>query len=236
MAGSNYLVYADRYTGWNVIFKTPPGEANSATVKSHLRMLFGIYGAPRELATDGGPPFNSHDLQSFLRTWGVQLRLSSAYYSQSNGRAELAVKVAKRILIGNTGPRGDIDNDKVARALLQHRNTPIQDVGLSPTQLLYGRTLRDCLPTPAEANKIRPEWRMIAEDRERALAKRNLISTERYNEHTKSLPALQLGDHVSVQSPHVCHFHPDTGYFDGSRYSLWDSYTQQILSRRSTAS
>ena len=87
--------------------------------------------------------------------------------------------MAKRILLDNVGPRGDLNNDKVARALLQHRNTPLQDIGLSPAQLLYGRTLRDCLPSMAEANRVRPEWRMLADDREKALAKRNVLNMER---------------------------------------------------------
>jgi hypothetical protein len=183
-----------------VIIKSQPAEANATALKKQLRMLLGIYGAPRQLSTDGGPPFMSHDVQAFLITWGVQHRLSSAYYAQSNGRAECAVKVAKRILLDNVGPRGDIANDRVARALLQHRNTPLQDIGLSPAQLLYGRALRDYLPSLAEANKIRPEWQMVAEDRERALAKRNNVNAERYNEHTKLLQELVLGDHVAVQN------------------------------------
>ena len=200
LAGIKYLVYADKYTGWVVIIKSPKGEADAGSLKKHLRMLFGIYGCPKELSTDGGPPFTSHDVQSFLRTWGVRSRISSAYYPQSNGRAELAVKTAKRILFDNVGPHGNINNDRVARALLQHRNTPLQDIGLSPAQLLYGRTLRDCIPTKAEANKIRPEWRMVAEDRERALAKRNIINIERFNEHTRILPELHVGDIVAVQN------------------------------------
>ena len=200
LAGIKYLVYADRYTGWVVVIKTPKGEADSVALKKQLRMLFGIYGAPRELSTDGGPPFCSYDVQSFLTVWGVHSRISSAYYPQSNGRAELSVKSAKRILLDNVGPHGCIDNDRVARALLQHRNTPLQEIGLSPAQLLYGRTLRDCIPTMAEANKVRPEWRMVADDRERALAKRNIINIERYNQHTRSLPELHVGDAVAVQN------------------------------------
>ena len=85
LSGVNYLVYADRYTGWVVIIKTEPGEGGATTLTKHLRMLFGIYRAPRELATDGGPPFTSHEVQCFLLTWGVKFRLSSAYYAPSNG-------------------------------------------------------------------------------------------------------------------------------------------------------
>jgi hypothetical protein len=200
LSGIKYLVYADRYTGWVVIIKSQPGEADAVSLKKHLRMLFGVYGAPRELSTDGGPPFNSHGIRQFLGIWGVSHRLSSAYYAQSNGRAELAVKVAKRILWGNAGPQGNVNSDRVARALLQHRNTPLQGINLSPAQLLYGRTMRDCIPTLAEANKIRPEWQMVSEDRELALAKRNHKNAERYNEHTKLLADLELGNHVAVQN------------------------------------
>ena len=200
LSGRWYLVYADRYTGWVSIIKTPPGETGSIALKKHLRDMFCAYGVPNELAADGGPPFPSYDVQSFLKAWGVRYRQSSAYYAQSNGRAELAVKVSKRILLDNVGPAGDINNDKVTRALLQHRNTPLQEIGLSPAQILYGRALRDCIPTSPEAIKIRPEWRMIAEDRERSLAQRNIINMERYNEHTKSLPALKAGDIVAVQN------------------------------------
>ena len=97
-----------------------------------------MYGAPTELATDGGQPFPSHDIRQFLRNWGVKWRQSSAYYPQSNGRAELAVKMAKRILQNNTSSTGDLNTDNVARALLQYRNTPIQQLNVSPAQLLYG--------------------------------------------------------------------------------------------------
>ena len=198
LAGRMYLVYADRYSGWVSVIQTPPGTTGATSLKKHLRTLFSIFGAPRELSADGGPPFPSYDIQCFLRTWGVHYRQSSAHYPQSNGRAELAVKVAKRILLDNVGNGGEIYTDKVTRALLQHRNTPIPEIGLSPAQILYGRTLRDCLPTVEESLKIRPEWRLVAEERERALSKKHILNAERFNEHTKLLPPIEIGDTVKV--------------------------------------
>ena len=141
-----YLLYADRYSGWLTIVKVKFDQGDSKFLKKHLINLFSVYGTPNEISCDGGPPFNSHDFTDFLHTWGINLRRSSAYYAQSNGRAELAVKVAKRILYGNCGPAGDIDNDRVARALLQYRNTPLQGVDLSPAQIVYGRVLKDHMP------------------------------------------------------------------------------------------
>ena len=200
LKGVTYLVYADLYSGWVTIARCREHEANAKNLKRELRTLFCMYGAPTELATDGGQPFPSHDIQQFLCNWGVKWRQSSAYYTQSNGRAELAVKTAKRILQNNTSTTGDLNTDNVARALLQYRNTPIQQLNVSPAELLYGRTLRDHLTSMPDALCIRPEWHRLAEDRERALAKRHLTNIERYNEHTKALPELSIGDTVTMQN------------------------------------
>jgi len=54
-----------------------------------------------------------------------------AEYPQSNGRAELAMKTAKRNILEKT-TRGSLNSDKAACVLLQYRNTPIQSFGLSP--------------------------------------------------------------------------------------------------------
>ena len=127
-------------------------------------------------------------------------RNSSAHYPQSNGRAELAVKVAKRILTSNCDVNGNINNDQVSRALLQYRNTPLQEINLSPAQILYGRMLKDLTPTLPELYRIRPEWRLQAEEREFALKKRNSKMIERYNRGTRTLPELDISDHVAVQN------------------------------------
>ena len=206
LQGHQYLLYADRYTGWVTIAKCDPLQNNASSLRRELRTLFGIYGAPVELATDGGQPFASHSVQHFLKQWGVSWRVSSAYYAQSNGRAEVAVKTAKRLLLDNMTPTGGLDTDRFARALLQYRNTPLPGMGTSPAQLLYGRTLRDHIPSLHDVLRIRKEWVTLAEDRERALARRHLSNIERYNSNTRALPSLKVGDSVLVQNQ--CGNHP----------------------------
>ena len=200
--GFKYLLYADRYSGWISTVKIKPNEGDSKFLKSFFNNLFAVFGVPVEISTDGGPPFNSHNYAQFLKKWGITPRLSSAHYPQSNGRAELAVKSAKRILIGNSDKNGNIDNDRVARALLQHRNTPLQDIGLSPAQILYGRNLNDCMPSLHDAMMVREEWRVAADEREIAMRKRHVRSVDAYNEHTKELPELEERDFVAVQNQH----------------------------------
>ena len=69
------------------------------------------------MADHSSHPSHSH---CSYEDWAVKHRLSSAAYPQSNGQAELAVKSAKRIISGNTGAQGSLDNDCAARAILQY--------------------------------------------------------------------------------------------------------------------
>ena len=194
MEGHTFLAYADRYSGWLEVERLQNADYRNVHI-SFLRW-FRTYGVPEEIATDGGPPFKSHDYRKFLQTWGVERRLSSAYYPRSNGRAEAAVKSAKRILLGNVNPlTGKLDTDAAARALMAHRNTPTQDSGIAPSVMLFGRPLRDHLPVLNR--KLRTEWDAIAVARETALAKRVLKATP---SPRKELAPLGIGDCVQVQN------------------------------------
>ena len=152
MAGNNYLAVADRVTGWIEVYRM---DGKTMSLIKTLRNLFAQMGVPEELATDGGTSFTSYETQQFLKQWGIRHRLSAAHYAQSNGRAEAAVKTAKRLLCNNTERGGMIDTEGVAKALLQYRNTPLLGIGHSPAQMLFGRTLKDALPTSPE--KLRCE-------------------------------------------------------------------------------
>ena len=158
------------------------------------------YGTPEELSSDGGTIFTSAEYQTFLRSWGVTHRLSSAAYPQSNRRAELAVKSAKRLIQENTNGNGSLDNDKAARAILQYRNTPMEGIGLSPAQLLLHRELRDSVPTHPSLYKPSSEWISAALLREKALTRRNTKLSERYNTSAYLLPQLAVTDIVAIQN------------------------------------
>ena len=196
--GKHYLVYADRYTGWVEITLMSSGRAK--TICDTLRSWFCTYGAPEEIASDGGPPFESQEFDTFLKNWGIRKRTSSAYYAQSNGRAELAVKTAKRILADSTDSSGRLNHDRVARSLLTHRNTPVQDLNMSPAIMLYGRIIKDHLPALRENYRRRPQWDEIAELREAAMARRHMRNEHYYNEHSRPLKELQVGDFVRFQN------------------------------------
>ena len=118
------------------------------------------------MASDGGPPYDSHVYKQFLKNWGVTQRLSSATFPQSNGRAELGVKSGKRLLRANIDSSGSLDRDEVSRALMVYRNTPLQDSHLSPAELLYARKLKDHLPILNKEHRRALKWETIRKHRE----------------------------------------------------------------------
>ena len=205
--GHHYLVIGDRLSGWSEIFATPSGSHYSGArgLIACLRSFFSTFGVPQELSSDGGPEFTASATREFLQRWGVHHRVSSAYFPQSNGRAEVAVKSAKRLLRSNVGPTGTLDNDKLLRALLQLRNTPDPDCNVSPAQIIYGRPIRDAFSFVNRLEKfsnpaIHPTWRDAWASKEAALRTRFTRTSEALNEHARTLRPLKPGDKCFVQN------------------------------------
>ena len=194
-----YLCIADRFSGWITIYHFPH-SATSRQLISICRASFMAYGVSEEVSSDGGPQFTSHDFRQFLQNWGVRHRLSSAEYPQSNGRAEVGVKTAKRIIHKNASRNGSLDNDSTARAILQYRNTPIPEVGLSPAQMLLHRQLRDSIPVHPGHYQLHKEWILSAKEREKAFAGRNKFTELQYNVKAHPLPPLAIQTSVRIQS------------------------------------
>ena len=140
-----YLIIADRYSGWITIYHFK-WRSHHFIYWKDLQSAVHHFWVPDELSTNGGLKFTPNSFKTFLKIWGVQHQKSSVEYSQPNGRAKVAVKSAKRIIYGNTGTNGSLDNNKVAQAILQYHNTPLQDFNLSPAQILFHRELRDTIP------------------------------------------------------------------------------------------
>ena len=127
-------------------------------------------------------------------------RISSVAFPHSNCRAEVGVKMCKRLIMGNTGPNGELDVPKFQRAILQYRNSPDQDTKMSPAMIVFGRCVRDLIPVLPGRYKPQEAWVDNAGLRETALRKRHLRAAERLSQYTKTLPPLRVGDHVRLQN------------------------------------
>ena len=85
-------------------------------------------------------------------------------------------------------------------ALLAYRNTPDRDTKRSPAQVLYARQLREAVPCEPSRLRVRKEWLLTREAREKALAKRHEVRGEQWAEHTRGLAPLVVGTTVQVQN------------------------------------
>ena len=185
-AGTHYLVVVDRLSNWIEVMKTPPASVYSGSkgLIMLLRELFARFGVPARLSSDGGPEMVAKETQDFFKRWGVSHRLSSAYFSSSNGRAEVCVKATKRMLHDNIKKDGSLDTDRFAAALMTKRNTPDYDSKLSPAEIVMGKRLRDALPmipkTLMVMNNpaVNPVWRDLWSKKEAVIQDRYLKSIE----------------------------------------------------------
>ena len=192
-----YVVIVDRYSNWPMVFRSENGAVG---LVKRLREVFVTFGVPEELTSDGGPQFTAGKTQEFLKSWGVHHRLTSVANPHANCRAEVAVKTIKRMLMDNASPSGSIDIDRFQKAMLIYRNSIDPETKASPAMIIFGRPIRDAIPIPMGRYCPHSTWVETLAHREQALAKRHSREHEKWEQHTKVLPPLRVGDHVYVQN------------------------------------
>ena len=137
--GTEYLIITDCFSFFTEVRDLRKNTKAPIVIKE-LKEVFCRFGSPVEVVSDGGPQFSCKTFQDFAKEWGFQHTLSSPTHSQSNGKAEAAVKNVKTLL-----KKCGAINDEFWKGMLAIRNTPLSS-GKSPAQLLLGRSLRDSLP------------------------------------------------------------------------------------------
>lgn len=186
--GQQYLIAVDYYSKYFEIERLH--TTTSQAVINKLKNIFARHGIPQAVISDNGPQFSSDLFSNFARSYAFTHKTSSPLHPKSNGLAEKAVGIAKRLLTKTKESHGDI-----FLSLLEYRNTPICD-SASPAQLLMGRRLCSVLPVTMKHLLQRPP-NMREVKNKMAESKRN--QARFYNQQARPLPALTTGDHVRVQ-------------------------------------
>ena len=177
----NYLVVVDYYT--NFIEIDYLSATSSKVVVEKLKKQFCRFGIPRQIVSDGGPQYTSSEFREFVKEWGISHHITSPGHPNSNGKAESGVKIIKNLMI----KCAESGTDQY-EALLEQRNTPRQDTGLSPAEMLFGWKARTKLPS------FRPTIR-ISNKRE----KRKISVKHSYDRKSKNLPKVRKDQSVYFQ-------------------------------------
>ena len=184
--GQEYLVLVDYYSNFWEVDLLP--QTTSTAVINKLKAHFARYGSPTQLVSDNGPQFTSETFRSFSTNWDFEHLCSSPGHSQSNGKAESAVKTAKRLLTKAKKAGSD-----PYIALLDHRNTPSHGLNTSPAQRLMNRRTRTLLPTSAAL--LHPKIINDSAKMKQKIQKQ----AEQFNKTAKDLPPLDEGDVVRMK-------------------------------------
>ena len=190
--GQGYLIIVDRFSNWPVVKHCATGATGLINA---LKDVINTFGVPEELSTDGGSEFTSSVTQKVMDVMGIKHRISSVANPRSNGRAEVAVKTMKRLLMNNTSTNGQLYTDGFLKAIMTYRNTPCTATGISPAVYIFNIPIRDFLPD-INVGKPHTDWYKIQKTQEDHF--RN--PQDRLYEHTRSLKPLKVKDKVFVQN------------------------------------
>ncbi|XP_062538797.1 uncharacterized protein K02A2.6-like [Armigeres subalbatus] len=188
-SGHNLLVLVDYFSRFVEVVVMR--EITAKLTIQALHETFCRYGIPESMKTDNGPQFVSEALSKFGTEFGIELIKTSPYWPQANGEVERANRaLKKRLQISQETPNSDWKWD-LRMYLLMYNSTPHSTTGVAPSALMFGRVLRDKLPTMPSAGNILTEEVM---DRDREKKVRGAEYSDNRRQARPSL--IKVGDTV----------------------------------------
>lgn len=142
-SGEYLLVVIDDYTRYPVVKILH--STSATTVIPAIDDVFSMFGIPKVLKTDNGPPFNSNMFAQFAVYSGFHHRKITPFWPQANAIAERFMRtLGKAIRIAHT--RGLPWKQQLNVFLREYRSTPHCTTGTSPAELLFQRKMRTKIP------------------------------------------------------------------------------------------
>ena len=189
LGSEEYLLVIDYYSKY-VELAHLSQDATSPEIIKHLKSIMARHGIPQELISDNGPQFISKKFENFSKKWEFDNDTSIPKFASNNGQVEKAVQTVKIVLRKAV----DCKRDPYL-ALLEYRNTPIDnDIG-SLAELLFQRKLRTKLP--CKKSLLKP--RLQSKDTRNKLIVRQQKQKFYRDKNAKPLKELDVGDTVRLR-------------------------------------
>ena len=204
--GNRYLITViDHATGWAEAYPSRDRNADSV-IRVLERDFIPRHGPPAIMVHDNGKEFVNHAFNNFCEGWGIELRRTTIYHPETNGKVERFHRTLKNILRKLVNNQNNQWERHLGTALLGYRQTVSDTTGYSPAFLHYGRRLGfprvsrgvDCTDPRVLGDRLE----VVADALQQAM--QNTSDSKRaYMEKAQrraNAPELQVGDRVLTRA------------------------------------
>ncbi|XP_058827099.1 uncharacterized protein K02A2.6-like [Topomyia yanbarensis] len=162
---------------------------------TRLNTIFTCLGYPRTITLDNAKQFVGTEIEEYSQNHSIHLNHSTPYWPQENGLMERQNRsLLKRLQISNALGR-DWRKD-LQEYLMMYYTTPHSTTGRTPTELLYGRTIRSKIPALQDIETT-PTTSDVA-DRDQMLKEKGRENEDSRRRARKS--SIDLGDTVLMKN------------------------------------
>lgn len=204
--GNRYvLCVLDHATLWPEV--KPLKDKSAKSVLDYLANEYvPRYGPPSILLSDQGGEFRNALVGDYLASIQTEVRQTTPYHPQSNGRVERFFRTLKGMLKKLVNSKTSEWEEALGPAIYAHRIAESASSKFSPYFLLYGRQapMPGIRPTPRKGDRVNNEAAERAMLLARSIeeAKENILDSRRYNllrlQRQANAEPLSVGDRVVI--------------------------------------
>lgn len=158
-----------------------------------LSQVFSHFGFPEEILSDQGSDLMSDLMQIFLHDFRITQIKASAYHPQTNGSCERFHRTLKSMIRANAADFPEAWDESLPWLLFAYREIPVETIGFSPFEMLFGRDVRGPLNLvksgwkPTSLHKTKPNvLQFLLETREKLKTCQELAQEQATQARTKS--------------------------------------------------
>jgi transposase InsO family protein len=205
------LTMVDHFTHWVELIPLP-NQSAAAVADAFFDNWVTRYGCPKRLITDQGAQFKAELFARLTRRLGIEHKVTTPYHPQSDGfteRQHRTIKAALQACVADNQTDWDSWLPAVAFTL---RSTPIDGLGLSPFEVLFGYAPRHAMdamlaPTaelpadPLDRYQRLPQVLNAVHKRVRDWQRRSKAKNKENYDDSRETVLYQPGDQVLLYTP-----------------------------------
>ncbi|XP_058463779.1 uncharacterized protein K02A2.6-like [Malaya genurostris] len=181
----------------------PMKPATTQRVIGCLLKMFSYFGIPRSITADNGPQFKAVEFSKFCNSYGIHLNLSTPYWPEQNGAVERQMRnIGKRLKI--SAIQGTDWKTDLNEYLILYHSTPQETTGLSPGHMMFGREMRNRIPSIYQPPKL--HWE---EARDKDMMNKEYHKKHANQKRQAKYHSLRMGDIVLMRDLHTGAMQPN---------------------------